>query len=152
MNTRFIAVIVFLIAFVIGTVFYYRMSENFSQDYIGPEIYVNSMESLSKDPTVLSNGTVQKYKEGDTYSYELFFNLPTIGSSFQTTDLDMPFNQQMKQESYIVKMGKGDSDLSEVGVLVRRQDGNHVLQFESSTNYTKVCVYIGNTLVNCVDF
>lgn len=151
MDIRIIAIIVFVLSLVIGIVFY-LISENFSQDYTGPEIYVKSVDSISKDPTVLSNGTVQKYKEGEFYSYDLFFNLPTIGSSFQTTDLDMPFNQDMKKESYIVKMGTSETDLVEVGSLSRRQDGNHVLQFKSTANYTKVCVYIGNTLVNCVDF
>lgn len=152
METHFFALVLILLSFVLFGAIYYLKFDNFSQDYIGSEIYVKSVESASKDPTVLSNGSVQKYKERDIYSYELFFNLPVIGSSFQTTDLDMPFNQTMKQEQYVVKMGKSESDLVEVGVLVRRQDGNHTLQLETTTDYTKACVYIGNTLVNCVDF
>jgi hypothetical protein len=152
METHFFTLVLILLSFVLFGEIYYLKFDNFSQDYTGPETNVKSVESASKDPTVLSNGSVQKYKEGDIYSYELFFNLPAIGSSFQTTDLDMPFNQTMKQEQYVVKMGKSESDLTEVGVLTRRQDGNHVLQLESTSDYTKVCVYIGNTLVNCVDF
>lgn len=151
MDIRIVAIIIFLILLIIGTAFYLK-SELFSQDYTGPKTYVDSEDFVSQDPLILSNGSVQKYKEGDVFSYELFFNLPAIGSSFQTLNLDVPFNQPLKTEEYIVKMGTSDNDLTQVGVLTRRTDGNHVLKVESKTNYTKVCVYIGNTLVNCVDF
>lgn len=151
MDIRIIAIVIFLILLIVGTVFYLR-SELFSQDYSGPEIYVKSVDFIPEDSTVLSNGTVQKYKEGETYFYELFFNLPAIGSSFQTLNLDVPFNQPLKTEEYIVKMGTSENNLSEVGILTRRSDGNHTLKFTSETEYTKACVYIGNTLVNCVDF
>lgn len=151
MDIRIVAIVIFLIGLIIGTVFYLK-SELFSQDYTGPETYVKSSDFIPEDPSVLSNGTVQKYKEGELYSYELFFNLPAIGSSFQTLNLDVPFNQPLKTEEYIVKMGTSVNDLTQVGVLTRRTDGNHVLKLESRTDYSKVCVYIGNTLVNCVDF
>jgi hypothetical protein len=126
--------------------------EKFTETGVEKETYVKSADTASKDPTVMSNGTVQKYNEDGIYTYNMFFNLPSLVSTFQTTNLDLPFNYTGPEPEYIVKMGSSEFDLVEVGILTRRQDGYYTLEIKTGESYSKVCVYLNDTLVNCVDF
>ena len=140
----------FIIFLLISYTFLFK--EKFTESTIEKETYVKSVDTASKDPTVMSNGTVQKYKEDGEYTYNMFFNLPSLVSSFQTTNLDLPYNYTGSELEYIVKMGSSDSNLIKVGSLTRRQDGYYALEIKTKESYSKVCVYLNDTLVNCVNF
>lgn len=113
------------------------------------DIYIKSIETIGEDPTILSNGVVQKYQKDGEFLYILNFNLPSIGSSFQTTDLEKSFNVTRSIEEYGVFAGNTMGDMKRVGNLTRLNSGIHYLEFSSKIDYSRICVMLGQTLVSC---
>jgi hypothetical protein len=142
-----------LIALLILAIIVYKFTqkETFDPDFVYASDLV-SKETKQANSSVLSNGTVQKYFENGVYMYNLFFNLPSTGGIFQTNDLDRPFNEPGPIESYKVYAGSSKKDLEFVGILTRVPNGNHELIFTSEKNYKIVGIFLGDTLVEYVEF
>ena len=138
-----IAIIVILVGY-----FFLFNKENFDPDYqTNLETYIRSKIS---NQGVLSNGVVQKYKIEGKYNYNLYFNLPTINSSFQTKDLDKPFNAPIPTVDYEVYGSLDGGTYKYLGNLNRAGNGEYSFEFSSEENYINVQVRIGNTLVSSV--
>jgi hypothetical protein len=63
------------------SLFIHKKTEGFDPLYPDTkDIYIKSVEGLNTNPTQISNGAIQKYKNDDEYLYILNFNLPSVGS------------------------------------------------------------------------
>ena len=113
--------------------------------------FIDNTLYTSKDPNVLSHGTVQKYKIGDIYKYEFMYNLPIANAPFQVVDLDKSFNPPTLENKYKVFAGTSKDDMTHVGELTRRGDGYHILVIETDKNYTRTCLSIGDDIIQCSD-
>ena len=140
-----------LIVITLIIVLVFTGKEGFAPSYVtDKETYIQSSDVTSREPTILSNGAVQKHKdENGGYIYESYFNLPAIGSDFQVSQLDKPFNSPLKTDNYRVMIGNTDSDMKYAGDLKRESHGYHMFSYISPESYKKVCVYIGSSLVGC---
>lgn len=153
-NPRTVVAIITL-CFIIGTI--WKMvsrttREKFDPAYVTDKpTYIESVETITNNPEVLSNGYVQKHKEDGSYTYSLYFNLPSINSSFQNQNLDKQFNEPRPVEKYKVSLGFDKDTMEYVGDLERQSTGYHILEMKSDKDYKRACVYIGKTLVSCVN-
>jgi len=136
-----------LIFIVLLIILIFTGKEGFDPSYVtDKETYIKSSE-VTSDP-ILSNGTVQKYKdENGNYVYQGYFNLPRIGSEFQVSQLDKPFNAPLEEEKYRVML----DDVLFVGNLERQSNGYHTFSYSSPQNHKKACVYIGSSLIGCAN-
>jgi hypothetical protein len=131
---------------------FYLLKEGFTPDSeSNRETYIKSSENEIIDPTILSNGLVQKYKDDDgKYIYNIYFNLPAIDSVFQTQDLDKKFNASREAVNYKVYASTDKGDTKILGELTRQGNGNHSLETKLEENYVKFEVKLGETLVGLV--
>jgi hypothetical protein len=130
------------------SLFIHKKTEGFDPLYPDTkDIYIKSVEGLNTNPTQISNGAIQKYKNDDEYLYILNFNLPSVGSAFQTDNLDVPFNVTKPVEKYRVLAG---NSMKFVGNLERQMSGVHYLEFNSKEDYKVIRVYLGTSLVSSV--
>jgi hypothetical protein len=106
-------------------------------------VYIKTSQADIKN-NILSTGVFQKYKIGNSFIYNVYFNLPSVDSAFQTYDLNNRFNVTKPPVNYTVFMGK---DKTRVGELIRRGDGNHVLEFKSAEDYEEASVFLGDLMV-----
>jgi hypothetical protein len=148
-NKLIIGIVSFILILRVGLFIHKRM-EKFDPLYDSKnDIYIKSVETIGEEPTILSNGVVQKYEKDNGFLYILNFNLPSTGSSFQTTDLEKAFNVTRKEE-YRVLAGNSIGDMKQVGNLERQLSGIHYLELNSKEDYSRICVMLGQTLVSCV--
>lgn len=128
---------------------YYYKREFFIPDYESEkETFIKTTIDTSEDPTVLSSGAVQKYKDDKGYIYNLYFNLPEVNSPFQTQDLDKPFNAKRSFVNYRVFGEKNEGTLDDLGELLRSGNGEHILEIKSPMDYKGMYVKLGDTLVS----
>jgi hypothetical protein len=144
-----LAGLLILISAVVG---FYFMRERFTPDTENNrETYIKSSESEIQDPTILSNGLVQKYKDDDgKYIYNIYFNLPAIDSVFQTQDLDKKFNASREVVNYKVYATTDNGSVKNIGELTRQGNGEHSLETKLEENYVKFEVKLDDSLVGLV--
>jgi outer membrane lipoprotein-sorting protein len=120
--------------------------EKFAQiEFIEP-LQLKNGRSKHSVSTIISNGEIQYFFDGK-HNYQLFFNLPIIGSPFQVNDLNKPFNITDKIQEYSVI-----ADNSDKGTLKRQGNGSYELTFSTESPIKNIQVKIGNSVVESVDF
>lgn len=143
-----LAVVLIIISF--GIIFFINR-ETFIPDYKNEkETYIKTAINGTNNPSVLSTGAVQKYKNGDEYIYNLYFNLPAVNSAFQTQDLDKKFNEPREYVNYKVIAESENTPPMEVGELVRNGNGEHILELKTSSDYKGFYIKLGDSLVSYV--
>ncbi len=119
----------------------------YSSDY-----YPKNINYTSKDPTILSNGTVQKtlMQDGE-YLYEYFYNLPNSFSEFQVVQPGVLFNEKLPKRKYTVLAGESKDSLKEIGELTRRGDGYHLLTVKTKENYKSTAIKLDDKIIHYLD-
>jgi hypothetical protein len=136
---------------IFGTLFYMEViaKERFvlSKDY-----YPKNINYTSEDPTILSNGTVQKtlLQDGD-YLYEYFYNLPNPFSEFQVVASGVSFNNKTEKRDYQVFVGDTRESLKHIGKLTRRGDGYYVFTVKTKEDYKVSCVSLDDKVIHCLN-
>lgn len=127
---------------------YYQSTEKFySVDY-----YPKNVNYVSGDPTILSNGTVQKtlLDDGD-YLYEYFYNLPNSFSEFHVVRPGVLFNEKLPKRTYSVLAGESKESLKKIGELTRRGDGYHIFSLKTKENYKSTAVALDDKAIHYLD-
>jgi hypothetical protein len=150
-NNKMIFVIVTIVVTIL--LIYNITKEGFNPDYTTAKWNnVKNIHYNSTDPSILSNGTVQKYRlNDDLYSYEYLYNLPNVFSSLHTVRLTRPFNVKRDDEEYRVFAGKSKDNMEFIGNLKRSSDGYQKLYIETKKNYSVTCILIRDKIIHCSD-
>jgi hypothetical protein len=141
-------VVVFVAAVILSTVFY---RESFDP------LYKSIKDTYARigfftSPSTISTGDVRKYKDGDEFTYDFKFVLPEANSTFQTVDATKPFNAPTEVKDYILFVGDADkSNMNNIGVISRSQDGYYKKMLKSKMDYKYACVVMGDSIISCVD-
>lgn len=136
---------------IFATVFYLEVTKKeafiASEDY-----YPKNINYTSEDPTILSNGTVQKtaLQDGD-YLYEYFYNLPNPFSEFQVVRPGVSFNNITPKRDYHIFAGDTRESLQHIGELSRRGDGYYIFRKKTKENYKVSCITLDDKVIHCLD-